>query len=255
MNPSKNNNNDEQFTGNELDETPSDEEFIGNELDEPQSNIKFSGDELDEPLSNDVDTGNELDEVKSNNKKVSAENAKLDNITEKKPLNRKSSKSPNTEAEKDDDQSAGSKKKITIVHKISAILLLLCLIVVPVYFFFLRHPKVINKPIPVKKIYTKNENQTLVYETFIVPFEHSKYYTYLLADISFDVPENKLRLEMIKKKNKIRKIIYDMLLNKIEDAQSLPPVNEIKNDIKPAVNAILENGIIKEVFITKYHAV
>lgn len=253
MCPNKSDINEEQFTGNELDEEQNGEKFAGNKLDEIQDYEKFSGNELDEVQSDEKFAGNELDEIqsderlteneldnsKTDNQKIQAEVEKPDSIIENKPLNNSSSKI----------------KKITFVHKISAIVLMIFFIGTTLYLFILRRPQIENKPIPIEKTSVRNENHALVFETFIVPFEQNKYYTYMLLDISLNVQEEKLREEIAGKQNKLRKVIYDKLLDKIEGVKSLPPVAEIKNDIKSAINMVLENGRIQEIFITKYHAV
>ncbi|MBU1052878.1 MAG: hypothetical protein KKC46_03480 [Proteobacteria bacterium] len=245
---------DEQFAGNELDETQSDENFSGNELDETLSDENFSGSELDEIQSNGSLTGNELDNSKADIQKIQAEAEKPDSIIDKEPLDNSSSKRKKILFSVDAILSLFKIKKITIVHKISAIVIMLCFITTTLYFFIIRQPQVENKPIPIEKTSVRNDNYALVFDTFIVPFEQNKYYTYMLLDISFDIQEKKLREEMTGKQNKLRKIIYDKMLDKIKGVKSLPPVAEIKNDIKSAINTVLENGRIQEVFITKYHA-
>ncbi|MFH2047317.1 MAG: hypothetical protein ABIK92_19485 [Pseudomonadota bacterium] len=246
---------DEKFSGNELDEVESDEQFAGNELDETQTDEKFSGNELDRIQSDESLTGNELDSSKTDNQKIQAEAEKPDSIIENEPLKNSSSTRKKITFSVDAILSLFKIKKITIVHKISAIVIMLCFIITTLYFFIIRQPQVENMPIPIEKTSVRNENYALVFDTFIVPFEQNKYYTYMLLDISFDIQEEKLREEMTGKQNKLRKIIYDKLLDKIKGVKSLPPVAEIKNDIKSAINTVLENGRIQEVFITKYHAV
>lgn len=212
-----------------------DEEFIGNENDE-----QFAG--------------NELDDSKSDGNLTEKKPDKPDNI-KKEMIHAGSSESNENSASVDEAGSSPAKKKITIAYKISGLVILVCLIASAAYFFILRQPKAEYKPITAKKTTDKIEEQSLVFEPFIVPFENNKYYAYILVEISFDVSGKKLRFEMAEKQNELRKIMYDILLNEIEGAEAVPSAVEIKNRIKSGINAVLENGKIQEVFVTKFLAV
>ncbi|MBU3948922.1 MAG: hypothetical protein KJ882_08290 [Proteobacteria bacterium] len=246
---------DEQFTGDELSEPETDEQFTGDELSEPESDERFTGDELSEPESKKIIIGKEIDGFENDKRLTGKEHDKTGSKIENKTIQNDSSDSRKDLNPVDEELTPTRKKKFTAVHKISGIVILVCLIASCIYFFILRQSEVQDKPITANKISAKIENQALVFETFIVPFEGNKYYTYMLVDVSFDVPVSKTRFEMIEKQNELRKIIYDILLNEIGGSKSLPPVIDIKNNIKSGVNAILEKGKIEEVFITKYNAV
>lgn len=98
------------------------------------------------------------------------------------------------------------------------------------------------------------EDKSLVY-SFIIPFEHTGEYAYIIVEVAFDVPDGNLRGEMTGKQNLIRTIIYNTLLGEVERAKAVPSPAEIKKNINREVNAVLENGNINDVFVTKYMAV
>ncbi|MGB5157856.1 flagellar basal body-associated FliL family protein [Desulfobacterium sp. N47] len=250
MDPNKTDIDDEQFAGNELDEPESNLQFNGDELDD-----QFSGNELDNPGSDVRFKGNELDESDSDKRLASKESDRPDSIIEGETVHVDSPESRKNTVIVDKKECYAGKKKFTVVHKISGIVILLCLLLSVVYFFILRQPEAGSPLIKATKITAKIEKQALVFEPFIVPCEGSKYYTYMLIDISFDASGKNIQTEITEKQNEIRKIIYDILLKKIEGADSIPAAVDLKNDIKSGINAVLENGKIHEVFITKYHAV
>jgi flagellar basal body-associated protein FliL len=115
-------------------------------------------------------------------------------------------------------------------------------------------PEVKDIKVQQEKISVVIEDRSLVYP-FIIPFEHTGEYTYIIVEVTFDVPDKKLHGEMTEKQDRIRTIIYDILLNEVERAKAIPAPAEIKKHINREVNAVLENGSINEVFVTKFMAV
>ncbi len=217
-----------------------DEQFSGNELDEPGAGVQFSGNELN-------DTG-------GNDNLAEKAPLKPDSAT-KKSLKDDSSKGRDDTNPADETGVFVGKKKNLIVYKISAVAILVFLIISAVYFFFLRKPETKNNLISTENKSAAVEKKALVFETYIVHFENNKYYSYMLVDVSFDISERKLSMEITEKQYMLRKIIYDILLKEIKDAESIPQAADIKKYIKTGINEALENGKIQEVFITKYNAV
>ncbi len=117
-----------------------------------------------------------------------------------------------------------------------------------------KEPEVKDIKAQQKEVSAVIEDRSLVYP-FIIPFEHTKEYTYIIVEVTFDVPDKKLHGEMTEKQDRIRTIIYNILLNEVERTKAIPSPAEIKKHINREVNAVLENGNINEGFVTRFMAV
>ena len=137
---------------------------------------------------------------------------------------------------------------------IGVVVLATCLAALITYSVIHKEPEVKDIKVQQEKISAVIEDRSLVYP-FIIPFEHTGEYTYIIVEVTFDVPDKKLHGEMTEKQDRIRTIIYDILLNEVERAKAIPAPAEIKKHINREVNAVLENGSINEVFVTKFMAV
>ncbi len=134
------------------------------------------------------------------------------------------------------------------------VILAICLASLTTYSVIHKEPEVKDIKVQQEKISATVKDRSLVYP-FIVPFEHTAEYTYILVEVTFDVPDKKLYGEMTEKQNRIREAIYDILLNEVERTKAIPSPAEIKKHIYMEVNALLKNGNIKDVFVTKFIAV
>jgi len=129
-----------------------------------------------------------------------------------------------------------------------------CLAALITYSVIHKEPEVKEIKVQQEKVSTVIKESSLVYP-FIIPFEHTGEYTYIIVEVIFDVPDKKLHGEMTEKQGRIRTIIYDILLNEVEKTKVIPAPAEIKKHINREVNAVLENGSINEVFVTRFIAV
>jgi flagellar basal body-associated protein FliL len=137
---------------------------------------------------------------------------------------------------------------------IGLVVLTACLAVLITYFVIHKEPEVKDIKVQQKEVSAVIEDRALVYP-FIIPFEHTREYTYIIVEVTFDVSDKKLHGEMTEKQDRIRTIIYNILLNEVEKAKAIPSPAEIKKNINREVNAVLENGSINEVFVTRFMAV
>ena len=134
------------------------------------------------------------------------------------------------------------------------VLMTTCLAALITYIVIHKEPEVKDIKVQQKEVSAVIEDGSLVYP-FIIPFEHTKEYTYIIVEVTFDVPDKKLHGEMTEKKDRIRTIIYNILLNEVERTKAIPSPAEIKKHINREVNAVLENGNINEAFVTRFMAV
>lgn len=171
-------------------------------------------------------------------------------------------------AENDPDLSGGEKKKEVgedpagipdkknkfAKYIIGLVVPAACLAALIIYSVIHKEPEVKDIKAQQEEVSAVIEEKSLVYP-FIIPFEHTGEYTYIIVEVTFDVPDKKLQGEMTGKQNRIRTIIYDILLNEVERTKAVPSPAEIKKHINREVNAVLENGNINKVFVTKFMAV
>jgi len=150
-------------------------------------------------------------------------------------------------------RSPDKKNKLTR-NIIGVAVLATCLAGLITYSGIHKEPEVKDIKVQQEKISAIIEDGSLVYP-FIIPFEHTGEYTYIIVEVTLDVPDKKSHGEMTEKQDRIRTIIYDILLNEVERAKAIPAPAEIKKHINREVNAVLENGSIIEVFVTKFIAV
>ncbi|MBU2621899.1 MAG: flagellar basal body-associated FliL family protein [Proteobacteria bacterium] len=152
-------------------------------------------------------------------------------------------------------------KKIFTGKIIGLVALATFLVALITFSFVRKDPEVKNIPEPEKKLSAAKEvsavvdERALVLKPFIVLFENAKDYTYIIVEVSFDVPDKILHSEMIEKQNRLRAIIYDIIINEVKRTKAIPSISELKQQINREINAVLENGKINGVFVTNFIAV
>ena len=226
--------NDEQFSGDKLDEpggeeseaTPEEGESSGGELDEPEDEEsksvpeerEFSGGELDE-------SGDE-----------------------------ESESIPEEEDSKGIEGKFREKKRLLLCIAVG-----LCLFI-GIGYLYLKWKKS-NIPLNQKEE-TRQVNrlaipeaQLLIFPSFVIPSKENRGFTYISLSISFNVPNKELKREMIEKKGQLRGIIYDILREEIHKAKEIPSLKKLKEFIIRGVNIALSTGKVNEVYITKFLAV
>ena len=279
--------NDEQFSGNELDEsggeeseaTPEEEQASGHELDEPEDEEsksvpeegESSGGELDEPEDEESKSvpeegqisGNELDESGGEESESIPEEKKFTGLEldelDVPPI-------PEEEDSKGIERKFGEKKKLSLCVAIGLCRdkqrLLLCIaiglcLLIGIGYLYLKWKKS-NIPFNQKEEtpqfnkLTIPKDQLLIFNSFIIPFKENKQFTYISLSISFYLPNKELRREMIEKKGQLRGIIYDILREEINKAKEIPPLKELKKFVIRGLNTALSTGKASEVYITKF---
>ena len=99
------------------------------------------------------------------------------------------------------------------------------------------------------------KDQLVVFHSFVIPFKQSEIFTYVSLSIAFNLPNKELRDEMIREKNRLRGIIYDMLTKEINGLNGVPSLVKFKECIIRAVNGALSVGRVNEAYITDLLAV
>jgi len=227
--------NDEQFSGNELD----------NLRDEEAESIseggKVSGNELDESsMSEDVET---------------------ESISEEKQLSKDElGESGNEEGESVSVE--GNSKGIWAKYRGKKRLLLsialgLCLLIGIGYFYLKGKAFDIPKEEETTQLHRLKipKDQLLLFHSFVIPLKEKKGLTYISLSISFNVPNKELRREIIAKKEQLRGIMYDILREEINKTEEIPPLEKIKGFLTRRVNMALSGGKVNEIYITKFLAV
>ena len=109
--------------------------------------------------------------------------------------------------------------------------------------------------VPEKRHFPILKEETITFDSFIVPFTENKRFTYISLSIVFRLPNKEISREMSRKKDYIRGILYDMFTEEINRANEIPPMDHLKESIIRTVNRALSTGMVKEVFITQFLAV
>ena len=215
---------EEQSAANKFSEAEeNDEEFSGNELDE--NDEEFSGIELDEPE-------NELDE----------------------PENETTKSIPDQETIKDSEKIYKRKGLVWLFIVIG----ILFLSGIGYLFITGEMPPVTFNQKEGSTHVTKfciTKNQLLVFNSFVIPCNHSLTYSYLSLSIAFDLPNNELREEMVREKYRLRGIIYDMLIEELNVLKDVPRIEKLKKCVIRAVNGAVSMGKINDAYITVFLAV
>ena len=226
--------NDEQFSGDKLDE-PGDEESKAT----PEEG-ESSGDELDEPED-------EKSESVPEEGQISGEELDESGDEESKAI-------PEEEDSKGIEGKFREKKRLLLCIAIG-----LCLFI-GIGYLYLKWKKT-NIPLNQKEE-TRQVNrlaipeaQLLIFPSFVIPFKENRGFTYISLSISFNVPNKELKREMIEKKGQLRGIIYDMLREEIHKEKETPSLKKLKKCIIRAVNMTLSAGNVSEVYISKFLAV
>ena len=120
-----------------------------------------------------------------------------------------------------------------------------------------------KKVINVKAVTHRIENlatssdQTIFSGSFIIPCEEEmgNKYTYITLSISFNMPNIKLKPEIIEKNDFLRGIVYDLLKKEINKGKEIPSLNILQKVIIKAVNEAVSGGQLDKVYITDFLAV
>jgi flagellar basal body-associated protein FliL len=109
--------------------------------------------------------------------------------------------------------------------------------------------------LPEKRHFPIFKEETITFDSFIVPFRENKKFTYISLSIVFRLPNKEIRREISRKREYLRGILYDMFTEEINRVNNIPPIDHLKESIIRTVNRALSTGAVKEVFITQFLAV
>jgi flagellar basal body-associated protein FliL len=96
--------------------------------------------------------------------------------------------------------------------------------------------------------------EILTLDSFVIPAEGNKDFTYVFLSISVKLPNKEVKREVAEKESSLRGIIYDTLVREIAKTRDVPPPESLKEFIIRGVNGALSTGRISEVFISKFLA-
>jgi flagellar basal body-associated protein FliL len=96
--------------------------------------------------------------------------------------------------------------------------------------------------------------EILTLDSFVIPAEGNKDFTYVFLSISVKLPNKEVKREVAEKESSLRGIIYDTLVREIANTRDVPPPESLKEFIIRGVNGALSTGRISEVFISKFLA-
>jgi len=154
-----------------------------------------------------------------------------------------------------DPAPAPRKIKIFSFRIIGLVALAACLFAFITYSLVRKEPEAKNIQDHGKEATVVVEERTLAFEPFTVPLENTKDHTYIIVEVSFDVPDKKLHSELIEKRNRLRAIIYDIIVNEVRRTEAIPSIADLKQHINREINAVLESGKINGVYVTNFIAV
>ena len=109
--------------------------------------------------------------------------------------------------------------------------------------------------VPEKRRFPILKEETITFDSFVVPFRENKRFTYISLSIVFRLPNKEIGREMSRKRDYIRGILYDMFTEEINRSNKIPPIDHLKEIILRTVNQALSTGMVREVFITQFLAV
>jgi flagellar basal body-associated protein FliL len=105
------------------------------------------------------------------------------------------------------------------------------------------------------KRFPVQSDQSVKFDSFIIPFEEQGKFTYISLSISFELPNKELVDEMNKKNTLIRGIIYSLLNENIKILTTVSSLEELKALITHNVNGVLTAGKVNEPTITDFSTV
>lgn len=131
----------------------------------------------------------------------------------------------------------------------------LCLLLGLGYLFFQNKEDAIPQ---VTRVLIRND-RSFNFGSFVIPIQQNNNFSYISLSIDFKMPNKELEIEMIRKKDQIRGIIYDILIKEINKSEELSILKEsfdkIKGFIIQRINEVVTNGKINEVYLRDFLAV
>ena len=117
--------------------------------------------------------------------------------------------------------------------------------------------KKINKKVEAFQIdeFSAQKDYSVDFDSFIIPHNEYSKYTYISLSISFVLPNKELKQEMIRRKNQLRGIIYEILKEKVNKSKEVPSLEMLKEFITIGANQVLLNGEVGEIYITDFLSV
>ena len=227
---------------------------------------QFSGDELDESSKSDSEESESISEEEQPSGRESDESGDTEatSISEdgKVSGNELDESSMSEDVETESISVEGNPKGIWAKYRekkrLSLFIALGLCLVIGVGYFYMKE-KAFDIPQEEETIQLHGlkipEDQLLLFHSFVIPLKEKRGLTYMSLSISFNVPNKELRREIIANKEQLRGIMYDILREEINKTEEIPPLEKIKRFLTRRVNMALSAGKVNEVYITKFLAV
>lgn len=131
----------------------------------------------------------------------------------------------------------------------------LCLLLVFGYHFFQNKKGVTPR---VKRVLISND-RSFNFGSFVIPVKEHNNFSYISLSIGFKMPNKELEIEMIRKRDQIRGLIYDILIEEVNQSEALPmpmaTFDNIKEFIIQRTNEVVTSGKINEAYLKDFLAV
>lgn len=109
--------------------------------------------------------------------------------------------------------------------------------------------------IPRVKRFTILYDKSLKFGLFVIPIKEHDNFSFISLSIDFEMPNKEIEGEVIKNKDQLRGIIYDMLTKEINKKKELPSLPGLKESIIKEVNKALNAGKVNTVYVREFLAV
>jgi len=103
--------------------------------------------------------------------------------------------------------------------------------------------------------FSAQKDYSINFNSFIIPYYQYSKYTYISLSISLALPNKELKQEMIRRKDQLRGIIYDILKEEVNKSKEVPSLEILKELITIGFNQALLNGEVDDIYITDFLSV
>ena len=104
----------------------------------------------------------------------------------------------------------------------------------------------------VKRISILND-RSFNFGSFVIPVRQKDNFSYISLSIDFKIKNKELEMEIIRKKERLRGVIYDILIKEINNSEEFPlsdeAIKSVKGNIIRTVNEVVVNGKVTEAYL------
>ena len=241
--------NDEKFSGNEL------------EADEAQERVPIEeGENLKATENRGVERESEPVKERENSKGPKDAGKKKKNKPLKNGENLKNSGNEGEEKESEPIEEGKDLKSNETTHRgrkrlIVLVVLGMCLLSGTGYLFLkVGKPLIQREKTRLVERYDIPKNHNITFHSFIIPFKENDNFTYISLSIILNVPNKEVKRQIMRDKDRLRGRLYDILKEEINRFKEVPSMEDLKEPIKRGIDEALANEKVNEVFIDQFLA-